>query len=132
MPRREPRLNTTEECIAIIRHARMTADGRPIPRSRAEDAALHFLHHCTYEPGNLIHRMRTRRRPIKPTAERLLHSVDLNTDWVVRTTDPRPVRLAGSATATPEPEDDPEDELLAEYRRLKAQTDQLFGRTTDQ
>jgi hypothetical protein len=90
-PRPLPRI-TEEEAAAIILHRWQRADGSPIPEEQARHWALLFAFHLKYEPTPDWLPPRARRRPERPTAERLEEFLGLETDWIRRTPDTQPVR----------------------------------------
>src|SRR5947207_1131220 len=98
--RREPRPRplpkiTGAEAAAIIVHRWQRADGTPIPEDQAAHWAFLFLFHLKYEPTPDWLPPRSRTRPERPTAERREEFLALETDWVRRTPDARPVRRRG-------------------------------------
>jgi hypothetical protein len=90
-PRPLPRI-TEEEAAAIIVGRWRDADGSRIPAEKARHWAFLFFFHIRHEPTPDWLPPRLRKRPERPTAVRLEEFLGLETDWVRRTADSRPVR----------------------------------------
>src|SRR5690242_14516857 len=92
---RPPRRITEEEAAAIIIGRWQYADGTPIREEQARRWAFLFLFHIRYQPTPDWLPPRPRTRPGRPTALRLEEFLGLETDWVQRVPDARPVRRRG-------------------------------------
>jgi hypothetical protein len=108
-PRPLPRI-TEEEAAALILSRWQYADGTPIRAEQARHWAFLFHFHLRHEPTPAWMAPRTRRRPERPTAARLEEFLGLETDWVQRTPDTRPVRRRGEDQRSMSAETSPSEE----------------------
>ena len=79
-PKRLPRINEAQAAELIAKEWR-TPDGAEISSPRAWEWGCLFIFHLTYERRPGLPAMR-RKRPERPTAERLRRFIGLETDWV--------------------------------------------------
>jgi hypothetical protein len=97
-PTRLPRITEDQAAEMIIRNWHHE-DGSPITEEQAWHWAWLFHHHLAYELTPAWITPRRRRRPERPTAERLQRFISLETDWIRRTPDNRPVTRRDPADA---------------------------------
>jgi hypothetical protein len=88
--KRVPKI-TQEEAAALICRDWMKPDGTLLTDEEARVWAWTFFIHLAYEPGSRP--PKPRRRPERPTAERLDRFTLLERDWIRRTPDSLPVRI---------------------------------------
>lgn len=80
-PRPAPKLDH-DEVAELIRREYRRPDGSPISEVDADHWAGVFLHHLRFEPGPMWMPPRPRKRPERPTAERLRGFLGVETDWI--------------------------------------------------